>query len=283
MEILEKIEVRRGSFSRSDGIIAAYIEQNYPQAMLSSAMTIARELSISPSTVVRFFPKLGYASFAEAQDVVRLDVARRLASPAERANLQVVSPNLVEAVEATFREEARNLERLRTTLNMETYAAVIDRLCHPDRGTLYLAGAKNSFSLATYLGTHLNMCLPGVQLLRMEGGLHADQLLWSTKKDMVLVISVRRYSRATMKVAEHFHQMGAPVVALVDSAEAPVAKLAAEVLQFPIDSASPFDSFTAGMSLCNLLVAGVASRRPRGVLDTLQRGDGMWKAFEIFT
>jgi DNA-binding MurR/RpiR family transcriptional regulator len=84
-------------------------------------------------------------------------------------------------------------------------------------------------------------------------------------------------------VAEHFHGMGAHIVALVDSAEAPVAKLANHVLQFPIESASPFDSFTAATSLCNLLLAGVASRRPRVVLETLQRGEGMWKSFEIFS
>lgn len=269
--------------SRSDEVIAAFLEQNYPQAMLSSAMTIAKSVGVSPSTVVRFFPKLGYSSFLEAQEEVRRDVARRLASPAERASLNVATENLAQVVEAAFREELRNLERLRAMLDMEAYAAIIDRLCQPDRGALYVVGAKNSFSIAALLATHLNMCLPGVRLLRMEGGLHADQLLWTGEQDMLLVVSVRRYSRATLRIAEHFHEIGAPILALVDSAEAPVAKLAERVLQFPITSASPFDSFTAAASLCNLLLAGVASRRPSGVLNTLQRGEKMWKAFEIFS
>lgn len=282
MNALERIRNHRRELTSSEIRLADHIERNYPQALLSSATTIAKDLGISPSTVVRLFPKLGYGSFMDAQMEARHDIAQKLASPAERASVPISGNHLIDALNASIQADQVNISLTRELLDLNAYTAMVERLCGKDRGTIYLVGAKNSQSIAIYLYTHLNLFMPQVQLVRFEGVLHADQLQWASEKDTLIAISIRRYTRATIHVARHFRKIGACIFTLVDSNSAPLARLADHSLLFQTASASPFDSFVGAIALCNALIAGITSRNAKEVRRTLQRGDTMWADFDLF-
>lgn len=282
MNILRRIEDYGGRWTPSEARLVAYITRSYPQSLLSPAISIAKELGISPSTVVRLFPKLGYASFLDAQIEARREIALKLSSPAQRADIGLLDDSLANTLDASIKTDLSNITSSREELDVAAYTAIVDCLCQKDRGKIYVAGAKNSYAIAAYLHTHLNMCLPDVQLLRFDGALQADQLLWTGPKDILLIVSVRRYARVTLHAARHFRQLGAKILAITDNASAPVAELADHSLQFRIASVSPFDSFTAAVALGNAIVAGVASRRHGDVRRTLRQADDLWRAFEIF-
>jgi len=282
MNILRRIEDYHGRWTPSEARLVAYITRSYPQSLLSPAISIAKELGISPSTVVRLFPKLGYGSFLDAQIEARREIALKLSSPAERADVGLLDDSLVNTLDASINTDLSNITRSREELDVAAYTAIVDCLCRKDRGTIYVAGAKNSYAIAVYLHTHLNMCLPNVELLRLDGALQADQLLWAGPKDIMLIVSVRRYARATLHAARHFRQLGAKILTITDNASAPVAELADHGLLFRIAAVSPFDSFTAAVALSNAIVAGVASRRHNDVRRTLQQADALWRGFEIF-
>ena len=78
-----------------------------------------------------------------------------------------------------------------------------------------------------------------------------DQLLWVDERDVLLAFTFRRYSVAAAKALRVFRERGAKVVLITDSASAPAARWADQVLVAQCSSASPFDSHTAPMALCN--------------------------------
>src|SRR5258708_30775793 len=87
MALLERLEVEQAHLTVSERQIAQYLISHYPQAILGSASSIGRATKISAATVVRFFAKLGYESFAEAQDEIRREEALNLNSPLDRITI----------------------------------------------------------------------------------------------------------------------------------------------------------------------------------------------------
>ena len=87
------------------------------------------------------------------------------------------------------------------------------------------------------------------------------------RSDSITVFCFRRYSRLTVRIAEQFAALGATVVAVTDSADSPVCRYAAHVLQVVTRSDTPTHSPTAvtaiGHILATLTAAGAkgATRR----------------------
>ena len=283
MKLLKKIEDLGGRTTQNEQKLVDYIRHSYPHGMLESATSIARKVGISASTVVRFFAKLGYSSFNEAQRDVRLEIASKLSSPSQRANLTIKHEQSAEsALDNAVALDKQNIDAMRSGMDVQTFERIIDLIARQGRGTVYVTAAKNSQAVALYLTTHLNMCVPNVRLLNAGDALLADNLLWVTPNDVLLALSIRRYSRAVLRTAQYFNELGASVVSFTDSTAAPIASISRHNLQIHTGSASPFDSYTSAFCLCNAIVGAVALRHKKETETILERGEHLWKRFDVF-
>ena len=175
--------------------------------------------------------------------------------------------------------DQHNLSATREGLNLAAFEAMATCLAQ-DKGRVHVLAQINSAPVGSWLALHLNMCRPGVQELGAGAMDTTDQLLWVQPDDVLLVFSIRRYASGPAKVAQHFRDAGAQVLAITDSPVAPVATLAHHHLQVHTSNASPFDSYTAAFFLCNALVSAVAQLRHGAVPQVLARRDSLWDQFE---
>ena len=283
MNLLEKIQNDRNQFTQNERKLIDFIQAKYPHCLLESATSIAKQVRISASTVVRFFAKLGYDSFNDVQREIRVDIASKLSSPSQRVNLTISHEQSVASVlEYSIALDKQNIESTRANLSLPEFEKIIDRITSQKEGNIYIIAAKNSQAVSHYLATHLNMCVPNVIHLHADDATLADKLLRVSSKDMLLAFSIRRYSRAVLRTAEFFSKTGAVVVSFTDSPSAPIAKISQHNLVIHTLSASPFDSYTATFTLFNALTAAVALRNKKETQSILRRGESLWKHFDVF-
>ncbi|MGE4371170.1 MAG: MurR/RpiR family transcriptional regulator [Burkholderiaceae bacterium] len=282
MKLFDRIANYPKKLTKHEKKLTDYILAGYPQHLLESATSIANKLGISASTVVRFFSKLNYSSLTEVQDEARLELASKLTSPLQRASLAARNAHSIpDIVERTFALDRDNISATSQSIDMRSFEAVVDALASHDTRRIYIAGAKNSLAIVHYLHTHLNMCLPNVHALTTEAT-YPDQLLWADSTDLVLAVTIRRYSRSVVQAVRYFDALGAKVACITDSPLSPIANLSDHRLLVHTSSLSPFDSYTAAFSLCNALVAAVSRRRQKEVTKSLVRGDKLWRQFGVF-
>ncbi|TDR85377.1 MurR/RpiR family transcriptional regulator [Enterovirga rhinocerotis] len=282
MTLMERLEAEQAHFTAREHDIAQYLTQNYPQAILQSASAIARATGISPPTVVRFFAKLGYDSFAEAQEEIRREVVSKLHSPVDRIGLPDSSER--SAADLLARHAAAEATNLRATfgqIDPDGFAAAVAAVSE-SRGRVYVIGEKDSYAIAYFLFSHLNLCRRDVVLLETGQAMLADRLLWSRPDDVLICVSIRRYSPNSRKVAGHFRDMGAAVVVLTDTPLSPLMPFATHRLLAQTASLSVFDSFTALMSVAGALVGEVARLSRESMQDSLNRGQDLWRRFDTF-
>jgi len=283
MLLTERLASRAATLTASERALADDLLRHYPEGLLDSASAIAARTGTSASTVVRMFSKLGYDSLAEVRREARTEVTSRLQTAAQRAPATIgAERSLAECVDDALLHDQHNLAATRKGLDMAAFESVAQVLSQSP-GRVFVLAEKNSAPVSGYLATHLNMCRPQVQELAVGAPFAVDRLLWVQPQDVLLVFTIRRYSRGALLAAQHFRAQGGTVLALTDSPVAPIVQHAQHSLVVRTGNASPFDSYTAAFFLCNALVSAVAQLRHGEVRESLERRDALWKQFQSDT
>lgn len=279
MNLNQRIAGYGRKLSKTERLLVDEMLARYPQSLLESATALARAVGTSASTVVRLLAKLGYDSYAQAQTEARAEVTARLASPGERADAMGADGHGARAcLHNALLHDQHNLQATFSTVDPAVFEAAVRALTQR-KARVHVLGLRQAAPLAGYAALYLNLCLPAVRPLATQGPLFLeDQLLWVDERDVLLAFTFRRYSVAAAKALRVFCERGAKVVLITDSASAPAARWADQVLVAQCSSASPFDSYTAPMALCNALLAAVAQRCRQPLGEALARGEALWDA-----
>ncbi|MCY1459829.1 SIS domain protein [compost metagenome] len=101
----------------------------------------------------------------------------------------------------------------------------------------------------------------------MEGGNEnaAYRLAAITDQDVLLAISLPRYSQDTLQLSRFAHERGATVLAITDSPASPLTPIARHVLFAAADHPVLTSSSIAVLALIEGLVAGVMARNKEAV------------------
>jgi DNA-binding MurR/RpiR family transcriptional regulator len=117
----------------------------------------------------------------------------------------------------------------------------------------YVLGAGKSFAYATLLAWDLSAGLAQVLLIDEAAVRSLDVLPEVRPTDVLVVFSFRRYRKQSILIAEQFAAAGGTVIAVTDSATAPISVIATETVVVPTSSASYADSPTAVAAVIHLL------------------------------
>jgi len=267
----------------SDRKIADYLLRGYPAGLLENASTIAEALDVNVSTVSRFFPKIGYRSIRSAHHEVRNGLEFLMAAPPSRIPER---PRPATDGRVRFQKVLHlDLRNVQETFKDVRSAAVrkLMRLLLERNRAVYFFGPRKHFSLCYYAFLQLHGVRENVYLASTENLVVADVLARLHRRDVLWLFDFRRYPRLSAKVAEYCKAVGAALVLVTDSALAPVVTLADVKFIVATRGASWFDSYTAGMSLVNALLAEYVRLAPEAARRRYAVRERLFRHFEIFT
>jgi DNA-binding MurR/RpiR family transcriptional regulator len=101
--------------------------------------------------------------------------------------------------------------------------------------------------------------------------------------DVLIVLDFRRYPKVNLRLSEIFKEVGGRIVVIGDSPISPSIKLADALFLVESKGVSLFDSYTAGFTLINSLLAAVTQRRGEYVRRRYEALEDYYSRFEIFS
>lgn len=160
-------------------------------------------------------------------------------------------------VEESARQDIENITRTFAMLNSDDWKRAVTTIARAER--VYVIGLRKCYTVGYLMSFLLRLLREDVYLLDPAQGMLPDDLRRMGPESAVVAIAIYRYSRDTVKVAEHARKVGATTIALTDNYASPLARLAD--VTFPVDlaSLSVLRSLTAMVSLTQALVADVAA------------------------
>lgn len=248
--IAERIAARIAAMPAGEQRAAQALVADYPLAGLRTVAELSAQAGVSSPTILRFVARLGFDGYAEFQAAVRQEVAAQLQSPLARASAPRTAAGADPFIEAT-------LENIRATFAHVPRAQIADMvalLARP-RSTLYLAGGRFTDPIARYLAAHLTLVRPDVVHLAGQESAWHDRLVDIGRRDVLLVLDIRRYQESLLRMAGGVRARGATVILFTDQWLSPIARFARHVIAGRTAVPSPWDSSSALMAMSEILVA----------------------------
>ncbi len=279
-ELLARIDAHGTRFSKGQRLIAQYIRMHYDKAAFMTAARLGSTVGVSESTVVRFATEIGYPGYPALQRAMQEMIRSRLTAVQrmEVAEDRIGSDKLLDAVLTS------DIESIRTTMESvsdRAFAEAVDAIINARH--IYIAAARSSAPLASFLGYYFNLIFGQVTVVNaVSGSEFFEKMFRIDESDTVIGFSFPRYS-ASMAKAMHFaRSKGATVISITDSENSPLARHATHLLLAQSNMVSVADSLVAPMSLVNALIVAVTERKKADVISALERLEAAWDAYGVY-
>ena len=273
-DILTTIHDQLRTFSKGQKLIANYILQSYEKAAFMTASRLGKTVGVSESTVVRFAVELGFDGYPSMQRTLQELVRNKLTSVQriEVANDRIGNQDVVSTV---LQADIDTLRKTSETLDRREMSASVELILQAKR--IYIIGVRSSTAIADFLNFYFRNIFENVSLVSSTSTSEMfEQMLRVGKGDVVIGISLPRYSSRTVKTMQYAKDCGAATIAITDKPDAPAGKLADHVLVAKSDMVSIVDSLVAPMSVVNALIVAVSRRREEQVSTTFKHLERLW-------
>jgi DNA-binding MurR/RpiR family transcriptional regulator len=271
------VRERYASLSDAHRRIADHLLSDGRRAALEPIAAVAKTLGMSESTVVRFAQSLGFDGYPELRDrlrerfLVTATSLDRLAAERGTARGSMLERVLAEDADAILGTIAQ--------IPAATFDAAVAAIAAARR--TYVVGYRGSAGLALVLGMGLRIFLPETRVISINVGDTAEELLSLRPRDVVIVISVLRYSGQTLDILRYARDAKAHTIAITDSPVSPVARLADDVLLVRPTAPRSMASYAAIASLASALTEAVAARKGASADRSLRAAESLWDRFRV--
>lgn len=279
-DILTTIHDQLRTFSKGQKLIANYILQSYDKAAFMTASRLGKTVGVSESTVVRFAVELGFDGYPSMQRTLQELVRNKLTSVQriEVANDRIGNQDVVSTV---LQADIDTLRKTSETLDRREMSASVELILQAKR--IYIIGVRSSTAIADFMNFYFRNIFENVSLVSSTSTSEMfEQMLRVGKGDVVIGISLPRYSSRTVKTMQYAKDCGAATIAITDKPDAPAGKLADHVLVAKSDMVSIVDSLVAPMSVVNALIVAVSRRREEQVSTTFKNLERLWDEYDVY-
>lgn len=254
--------------------LARYFLDHEDVVAFASAHVIGKETDVSAATVVRFAQALGYGGYTELQDEIR-STFPQYHTALQKIEQHLLDASLVNNIPTDIAEvNIRNIEQTLQDISLDTLKQAADAIIGANRIRIFGGGLS---SAAVVMAEHSLKMLGFRVRAIVNGGLAQTlELAALDAEDIVIVISIWRYLKASIAVAEYARDAGVKIIALTDSLVSPIARLSDFVFVATMERAAHNRSLTGLFSLIDLINATIVAERPQESLQALQRIDDLY-------
>lgn len=245
--------------------VADFILRHPLKAATLTIEEMAQATLTSPAAVNRLAKALDLGGYSgmKAELVTTL---QQMVSPVDKLRNELAQrPGGAFGLHEQLQSAGSNLATAATSNHADSFDAFITRLTSARK--VYILGFGNSVYLAGLAAATLMPFCADATAISMEGGNEnaAYRLAAITDQDVLLAISLPRYSQDTLQLARFASERGATVLAITDSPASPLTAIAEHTLFAPCDHPVLTSSNIAVLALIEGLVAGVMARNEKAV------------------
>lgn len=239
------------------------------------AAAIARQCSVSESTVVRFATSCGFSGFPILQQFIQTLVRDRLSITGRLETVVKSTGDAKDILESVLKADILNLEDTLRNIDRKQFDAAVTGIANAQN--VQVLGLRTSASLASLFAVTLRYIGKSATELTLGIGDYLERLSFASVDDVLVAITFRSYTQATQQLLGIAHEKGIPIILITDSPIAPGTDLASVILVVQRGTSSIIESSTAPMSLINALAVGVAKADEARAISHLRANEELWK------
>lgn len=252
LDILHQIRQKQISFSAAQRQVAAYVLENYHQIPFLSISSLADNIGVSNNSIIKFCNQLGFAKFAEFKKIFSEHAHAELTSSNKPAEASAENDLFTLGAEEDIAAITATLSNPTNRDNLPVALDMIKNAKH-----IYIFGGRRSYPMAQFFATGLRLL--GITAHEIFSG-HDDcwdHLRLATKEDLVIGITLPRYSQEVVTSMKKLQEKQVPTLLLTDTGLSPALPYADLAFYCSIPTSYYLPSCTGVHALINVICRGV--------------------------
>ncbi|WP_028601211.1 MurR/RpiR family transcriptional regulator [Ottowia thiooxydans] len=251
-------------------------------AAVDSISELAAKNGVDPSTLTRLGKRLGFAGFAELQDVFRRHVAQTQPFYSSRVQERVAEPVTIddpqELIRVHAQSECQRVLKLANSLDADAVTRAVDAIVSAKH--VHVLAMRATYAFSHFFGTYLGTLRENVTILGVPGQGLTLELASLTPDDLLVAVSFRPYTRAVVAAVEVMKENGVPILALTD-ADSAIHVGPEHGTSVVIDEPFYFDSATSQFFAIQTILLAAARRLGPSAVAMVKRRERLDKALNV--
>ena len=250
---------------------AGYVIDNPNDVGVSSIREISDAASVTPNTFVRLAKSIGFEGYEDLRSPFReqlrsgsinfTDRARWLQSLSHEGHLGPLYADIVKAA-------IDNIEQTFSNISVEALTQAGDDIWNSRQVFTLGVGVHNAnASNFTYLA---RTGMVQFQTIPSAGGTAIDELAWADEQDVLIAITCAPFREEVVTAVKVAREQGLTIVAISDSASAPIMRIADHAFLVADETPQFFPSSVATIALLETLLSFVIARADEKIIDRVE-------------
>jgi DNA-binding MurR/RpiR family transcriptional regulator len=253
--ILERLGSDKMRRSKSDKVLAQYLERHLAELPFETARSIAAKVGVSPMTVGRFLRRAGF----DGLEPLKQELRHARSNPAwqVKGEVDVLQGDIREGklLALLINQQIDNLRQVYEVTITQEWQTCVDTLIAASE--VYVAAYQNIRGTAQYMAAQLSYARPCVQYVDGLNGTYAEVLDSAVEGRVLFLIEARRFASKALPLALEARKAGVKVLLLTDEF-CPWAKEASDIaLIIPGPHGPLWDGSATIMAVIDLLLSNV--------------------------
>ncbi len=239
---------------------ADFVVANQIDVATRSLRSISKEAKLSPATFSRMSNALGYSSYEDLRDVLRVGIEQRSNSFSHRieALQQRHNDGDQNFLDQHILDCSTNLQELGATIDSDTLNTSIEHL-HEARRVMVLGGL-GSTGVAEYLAYMASFIADNWSMANRMGASLASGMVGMSALDVLIIVTKPPFAKNSIAAAQEAYLAGAFVIVITDTHTCPALVHASAQFIVPTNSQHFFSSYASTLVLCEILIGMLAAR-----------------------
>jgi len=280
MTVADLLDDKQNVLTTAQRRAMKYIVDHCEESAFLTTAELSKKAGVSEATIVRLARALGLGGYPDLQRILRQEIQGRLSTVDRLAQAIRHAHDGSDICTQVLQQDIENISHTMRNISPEVFQRAVTEIDEAKR--IYVAGLRGAHAPALIIGLYLRFLEKDVQLLVPGYGDVWNNLYGVGAGDLVIGISLPRYTRLTIEILEYARRHGASVGTITDSIMSPLAAYADWVLPVSCTLESFIESFTASVSVANALVTAVSIRNSVKTMDVLRDREKLWQEKRIY-
>ena len=258
------------SFSKSYRRIADFVLARPLDVVAMSIEGLAQSSGSSTATITRFVRAAGYSGYGEFREKIVTDFQFETSENSKTGTENADNGQQKPFLHTALADSSDNIRDTIANIDAAASEAFIEALINARRIIILGTGASHYAATLLEEGLALYTEKNVTNVLSRGASQYANNFVRSVDEgDVVIAISMPRYSNNTVQLSKAAKQKGAVILAITDSPVSPLVPVADVIFFAPARNRLLPNSPAAIFALADAIVTAVAARRPDIVASTI--------------
>lgn len=266
----KQIHGKLAVLTQMEKMIAGHILENHQEVPFISIQELSNRLNVGKASIVRLANRLGFNGFAGLKGALKASLQSQL-GPLERFERDLSHVNVSGRSELQFIAQ-QEVDNINATLNLfdePMFRRAVRLIC--DAEDIFTVGMGVSSFLANLTAYLLRRIGYRAFSLNESGLKFTEQLVTVDRKDLVIAFSLPPYSKETIDAAIYARKERAHLLAITNSASAPIVQHSDVYLIARTESKVFSNSLSPIIMLINTLSCDVAAKDKKRAQRSFQK------------